>query len=412
MNSKIKPNFSKRTMIYKSETGEEERRNFVVVIIIDHETQEVLMQAFMNEKAWRKTQESGFVHFWSFSRNELWLKGETSGNKLEVKETVLDCDQDCIKIDVKVHGDGNVCHTGRRSCFMKQISIVVPDGSMQKPITNLFEKAGLSITVDNPRTKEGKLEADWISRVAFQRPQEIPDYLKNGHFDVAIVGEDWIANWGYEFPVLLKLPIGRSGNKPVKIVLAVSQNSDFHKPEDLPQGCEVATEYVQLVQRFFLNMGRSDIKIIPSYGNTEHKISFGATAIVDVIESGNSIRANGLKIIHTIMESNTVIVVNPESFVDESKKPWINCFVQLIKGAYQASEHVMLIANVPEKVLQEATQIIGGLKGPSCSSLMKKNWFALQSVIAKEDETKIIFALLKIGVTDIIVNREIPLIMS
>lgn len=226
------------------------------------------------------------------------------------------------------------------------------------------------------------------------------------------MGEDWIANWGYEFPVLLKLPIGRSGNKPVKIVLAVNQASDFRRVEELPQCCEVATEYVQLVQRFFSDLGRNDIKIVPSFGNTEHKIDFGATAIVDVTESGDSLKENQLEAICEIMESNTAIVANPESFTDESKRLYIDCFVRLINGAYQASMYVMLTANVPERVLNDASRIIGGLKGPTHSPLAIKGWFALQSVVPREDEQKVIFELLQIGVTDIVVNRDIPLIMS
>src|SRR3989339_2153546 len=140
--------------------------------------------------------------------------------------------------------------------LMNQIDIVVPDGSMEEVVAGLFAKAGLSITIEKKRTKEGKVGVDWIRRVVFQRPQEIPHYLKNGHFDVGIVGEDWIANWGYEFPVLLKLPIGRGGNKPVKIALAVSQDRGFRRVEDLPQNCEIATEYVQLTEKFFSGLGR------------------------------------------------------------------------------------------------------------------------------------------------------------
>ncbi|MFH1233223.1 MAG: ATP phosphoribosyltransferase [Patescibacteria group bacterium] len=294
------------------------------------------------------------------------------------------------------------------------IRIVIPDGSMQDVITNLLAKAGLPVMIEKKRTKEGRVVAvGWIKSIVFQRPQEIPVYLNSNCFDVAFVGEDWIANWGYKFPVLLKLPIGRSGNKPVKIILAVSQDSGINQVEELPNDCEVATEYVQLVQSFFADRGRNDIRIVPSFGNTEHKIRFGATAIIDVTESGESLRENGLKVIYEIMESSTVIVANPESLADESKRPFINCFVQLINGAHQASRYVMLIANVPNKVIEKASHIIGGLKGPSCSPIKGgKGWFALQSAIKKEDEINIIFDLLQIGVTDIIVKRDIPLIMT
>jgi ATP phosphoribosyltransferase len=292
-----------------------------------------------------------------------------------------------------------------------QIIMVVPDGSMQEPVIGLMTKAGLLVTVNKKRTKEGTVNVDWIEKIAFQRPQEIPHYLHQGHFDIAIVGEDWIVNWGYEFPVLLKLPIGRSGNKPVRIVLAVSQASGFKSIADLPTGCEVSTEYVQLAGKFFAEKGRSDIRVVPSFGNTEHKIGFGATAIIDVVESGKSLEENQLRVICQIMESHTVIVANPNSLADEQKRPYIDCFVRLIQGAHRALDCVMLTANVPENVINEASRIIGGLKGPSCSPLRVSGWFALQSIVPRQQEHTVIFKLLQIGVTDIIVNRDIPLVM-
>ena len=294
---------------------------------------------------------------------------------------------------------------------MSSISIVLPDGSMQEPCMGLMARAGMPVTIAKKRVKEGRVDVSWINKVAFQRPQEIPHYINHGHFDVAIVGEDWIANWRYEFPVLLKLPIGRGGNKPVRIVLAVKKDSGFKTVQDLPQRCEVATEYVQLTQWFFAEKGRRDIVVVPSYGNTEDKVGFGATAIVDVTESGESLRENQLEVICQIMESNTVVVANQKSLADESKRPYIECFVRLIKGAYQASRYVMLKANVPEKVLEEAAGIIGGLKGPSRSTI-GNGWFALESMVLRSSEQDIIFRLSQIGVEDIFVIRDIPLIMG
>ena len=294
------------------------------------------------------------------------------------------------------------------------IEIVVPDGSMQETVINLLAKAGLSVLIEKSRTKEGRvIEAAWIKRVAFQRPQEIPHYITRGHFDLGIVGEDWIANWNYKLPVLLYLPIGRSGDKAVKIVLAVDENSFYQQIDDLPQNCEVATEYVQLAQRWLVANDRPDILVIPSFGNTEHKVRFGATAIIDVSESGESLRENQLRVICEIMQSNTVIVANPKSLADASKQPHIDLFVRLIRGAYQASQYVIFTANVPKQALEKASKIIGGLKGPTCSPLLgKEGWYALQSVVLKKDEKDIMFRLLRIGVTDIVVIRDIPTIMT
>ncbi len=298
---------------------------------------------------------------------------------------------------------------------MEKLSIVVPDGSMQETVLDLFSRAGFPVAIKSRRTKEGTVSVDWIGKVRLQRPQEIPHYLKGGHFDLGIVGEDWIANWGCDFPVLLRMPVGRKGNKAVRIALAVDQNSGIGNVKELPQGCEVATEYVKLAERFFSGLWRSDIRVIPSFGNTEHKIGFGVAAIIDVIESGESLRDNGLKIVCDIMESNTVLVANPESLNDESKRPYIDCFARLIKGAYQASLYVVLTANVPAGVTEEAAKIMGGLKRAThwpLNGCTYDEWFALQSVVPREDEHRIIFELLQIGVTDIVVNREASLIMT
>lgn len=294
----------------------------------------------------------------------------------------------------------------------KTINVVVPDGSMQPVVTDLLAKAGLSVKIGK-RTKEGKTNVDWIDKFFFQRPQEIPLYLNGGNFDLAIVGEDWIANWGFRFPVLLKLPIGRSGTrKAVKIVLAVSRDSGISRVEDLPIGCEVATEYVELTKSFFVSKNRSDIRILRSCGNTEQKIRFGATAVVDITESGESLRENNLVIIYELMESSTVLVANQDSLADGSKKEYINCFTRLIRGAFEASQYVLLTADVPRKVLDKAGRIIGGLKGPTCSPILGKDWFALQSIVPKEKEQEIVLALQEIGVTGTFVIRDIPLIMS
>jgi len=291
------------------------------------------------------------------------------------------------------------------------IRIVIPDGSMQKVVLNLFSKAGLPVSVEERRGK-GHVAVDWISEVALLRPQEIPGYLEAGHFDVAIVGQDWLADWGLGFPVLVELPIGRSGDKPVTIVLAVDKDSNIDRAEDLPDGCEVATEYTRLTRRFFDRMGRPKIRVVLSYGKTELKVGFGATAIVDVVETGESLAANHLKVIHTLMQSSTVVVANPASYADRVKRPYITCFCKLIEGAYRASLYVEMFANVPKAVVAEASQIMKGMKGPTISPLTTKGWYALHALVEKSREHKVIFDLLQIRVTGIVVVRDIPLVMT
>ena len=293
------------------------------------------------------------------------------------------------------------------------LRIVVPDGSMQEKIMDLFNRAGLPITIENRQTGEGKVAAQWIDKLSFRRPQRIPLLLEKGHYDISIVGQDWLANWELNFPVLLEMAMGRASNQAVSIVLAVPKDSLFQNICDFPQNCEVASEYVELTKRFFTTLGRTDILIDRTYGKTEAETRHDATAIVDISESGIALTANNLRIIEVIMISNTVIVAHPKSLSDSNKKPLIDWFVRLIKGSYQASLHMELVANVPRKKLDAAAKIMGGLKGPTCSPIYgMKEWFALVSIVPRDQWDKISFELLQIGVTDIIPKWEIPCIMS
>jgi len=299
-----------------------------------------------------------------------------------------------------------------------RLNIVAPDKSMEGRVKELFQKSGLPISFEKERSNIGKVAGRWINKVVFERPQEIPELIAAGYFDVAIVGEDWIADWGYEFPVLLSMAIGRSKNQAVRIVLAVPKSCEVKdcmgRPAyDVPYAGVVFTEYVRLTKKYFESIGRSDVKIKASHGNTEAKVRYGADGIVDVTETGASLEANGLIVISTLMESNTVIIANPDSLADEEKKQRIEWFVRLIKGAYAAIAYMKIIANVPEEILKQAAEIVGGLKGPTCAPIYgKEGWFALSAIVPKSQWDRISFELLQIGVTDIIPKWDIPCIMT
>jgi ATP phosphoribosyltransferase len=295
---------------------------------------------------------------------------------------------------------------------MKRISLVLADGSMQEYLIELLNQAQLGLSIPKPRTKEGRVRVDWIEEVFFQRPQEIPKYLAKSLFDVAICGQDWIKNWNLEFPELLRIPVGRKSDCPVKIVLAVSKESQIENLEDLPKNSVVATEYVELSENFFAGIERKDIEVVRSYGNTEQKITLGqATAIIDVTETGESIEANDLKIIFELMESNTVVVANPQSYQDKEKRPLIDCLVMFLEATLLARKSVLVMANVPQKSLKKAARIMGGLKSPTSTPLMAKGWYSLQSVVKKDIELKVISQLKDIGATDIIVMADLEMIL-
>jgi len=300
---------------------------------------------------------------------------------------------------------------------MNQIQIGIPDGSMQQKVERLFQNAGLPIQKGGDRVSEAFVDAQWVKQVIYQRPQELSTYLFRNHHDVALIGEDWAANCGLlgKFTVLATLPIGRGGNRPVRIVLAVPETSDVKRPEDLPRGCEIATEYVELAMAYFERMGRGDIQVIRSWGKTEQKPKlFGLTGVIEVTESGRSLRANGLKEVCLLMKSSLLIAANATSYQDSEKRRYIDSLAKRIYGAYQASLYVSLTANVPETKKDEAAETIGGMKGPNYSQNIGngKGFCTLEATVLAEKEDGIILALQKIGVEDIKVVRDIPLIMS
>lgn len=300
---------------------------------------------------------------------------------------------------------------------MNSLKVVIPNGSMESVILGLLDRAGLPVNFDRKASHIGSVEASWIESVALRRPQYIPQRLAEGQYDLAVVGEDWIANWGLEgtLPVLKKLPIGRNGNKPIRIVVAAAQDSGITELHQLPRKCRVATEYVNLAKRFFSTVPRDDIEVVFSFGGTEHLIAEGeATAIVEVTESGRSLTENGLTIIHTVMESSTVVVANPEVYADDRARFHMQFLADLIEGAYQATQHVLIVANVPAGKMDEVCAILGGLEGPTYAPVRTRDgsdWYAVQSVVPKDKEVGIALELKKLGATGILTMDPIQRIM-
>lgn len=292
-----------------------------------------------------------------------------------------------------------------------KIRIVGPDGSMQDWFLATLKKSGINLIDLNSRTKRAATNVPWIESVTLQRPQEIPLYLKEGYFDLAVVGEDWLANWAVDFPKQLVISIGRQSNSSVKIVLAVPENCPWSCSNEIPNGAVIATEYMGLAERLFAQSGQI-VKIIPSYGNTEQKVLYGADAIIDVTETGYSIKQNGLKIIATIMTSGMAIVAHPGSLKDQQKAKYIEHFIAVLKGTLDASIYVRIEANVQASTKSQACGIMHGLKGVTVAPLSIDGWFSITGYIPAVNEQEVIFALMQIGVKDIAVSREASMIMG
>lgn len=294
----------------------------------------------------------------------------------------------------------------------RALRLVIPDGSMMKVVVEWLAKAGISIILANSRIKTGPTNVPFVSSITLMRPQQIPIFLDMGHFDLAMGGGDWFANCCSGAVKLYEIPVGRATNQAVKIVLAVRANSGYKSIKDLPQNATIATEYVELVERYLIEKGRADIKVVRSYGGTEQLVNYGMDAIVDVTETGSSIRANGLEIIETILVSNTVIATSQEAYNDPELRPLIDWFVAVIKGVVEGEKYILLQANVPQDALAQAIETIGGMKGPTVSPLATPGWLELSSYIEKSRQHEIIFDLLQLGVEDICVLDCVSMAMG
>lgn len=293
----------------------------------------------------------------------------------------------------------------------KAFSAVEPDGSMQDPILKINLDGGYRIYFPNKRSKQGFCDDPAVSEFYLQRPQEIARLVFEGKFDLGITGADWLAESDYKPIVLGALPISRKTERRARIALVVSKASGYQSVADLPFGCMVATEYVQITKRYLYENGRNDIEVMYSFGNTEEKIAlFGAAAIVEIVETGSSLVANNLAEIDLIMETEMVIITNEKAYANTFKRAKMECYVRSLIGALRAKEYVRLETNVPESLVDRATEIIGGMKGATKSPLTREGWYALISVVSVKEQNRIISELLQIGVTDIC-RSEMPLIM-
>lgn len=289
---------------------------------------------------------------------------------------------------------------------MIMISLVVPDGSMQKFVTELLIRAGLLDEVMDPATKAGTPAApELVSTIQFERPQIIPWLVEEGRFDVGIAGQDWMRELSVALPTLLEIPHGRSQAGAVSIVLAVPESSEYTCIEDLPPEALVVSEYVHMTRAYCDEHGRRDIEVKAWPGGTERAIRYGARGVVDLTETGRQLKANGLRIADTLMQSSKILVANPTALADASKQPLIKFLAWRLQGAWMAERFVMLVANVHADLVDRAIEIIGGLKGPTVSPVRgTAGYFAIESCIPRLEEPDISFKLSALGVEDIVIT--------
>jgi ATP phosphoribosyltransferase len=281
----------------------------------------------------------------------------------------------------------------------ESLKLVIPKGSLEQATIDLFRRAGWNINV-SPRSYFPTVDDDEII-MARLRAQEISRYVEAGTFDAGLTGKDWILENESDVKVIDDLVYSKVSQNPARWVLAVDAESDYHVPEDL-NGKRIATELVRFTRKFFGERG-IEVEVEFSWGSTEAKVNEGVVdAIVDVTETGSTLKANGLRIIHNLLTTNTQFIANRRAFEDPFKREKIEQIHLLLQAALEARKMVGLKMNVPKDHLDVVVGLLPSLNAPTVSGLYKSEWFSVESVVSEEVVRSLIPKLLKAGATGIV----------
>jgi len=285
----------------------------------------------------------------------------------------------------------------------KRLKLGIPKGSLQSATIALFKRSGWKINVNGrsyfPEINDASIEC------AICRAQEMSRYVENGTLDAGLTGKDWIAENKSDIRVVEDLVYSKVSARPARWVLAVPYDSNIKKVEDL-RGKKIATELVNFTERYFAERNLN-VSVEFSWGATEAKVVSGlADAVVEVTETGSTIKAHGLRIIHELMQTNTQLIVNHESWREPEKRSKVEQIALLLKGALLGEKLVGLKMNVPENKMEQIISLLPSLNAPTVAHLYNTDWFSVEIVVDSGTVRDLIPKLLKAGAEGII---EYPL---
>jgi len=286
---------------------------------------------------------------------------------------------------------------------VEKLKLGIPKGSLQNATIALFKRSGWKIDINGrsyfPEINDGTIEC------AICRAQEMSRYVESGTLDAGLTGQDWISENESDVRVVQDLIYSKVSQRPARWVLAVPYDSNIKRLEDLA-GKKIATELVNFTKKYFAKRG-IDVKVEFSWGATEAKVVSGlADAVVEVTETGSTIKAHGLKIIHELLKTNTQLIANHAAWDNPEKQEKIKQIALLLKGALLAEKMVGVKMNVPKERLNEVVKLLPSLNAPTVSSLYESRWYAVETVVSSSVVRDLIPELLKNGAEGII---EYPL---
>lgn len=285
------------------------------------------------------------------------------------------------------------------------LDLVLPKGSLEVVTLRLFEEADLPVRRASNRAYNASIPDPRIGKVKILRPQEIAPAIQQGYFDLGITGHDCVVETDSHVHEVLDLGFNRDSAAVARIVLAVPGTSPIERPEDVPPGSRISTEYPNLTRRFFERLG-IPVNVLFSYGATEAKIPELADAIVDITETGSSLRQAGFKIVGTLVETSSRLIANRDSWENPEKRQAIEEITTLLAGVIAARGKVLIKMNVPEARLQEVMRLLPAMKAPTVSHLFGTDYYAVETVAVKCQINLLIPELKKHGAEDIL---ELPI---
>jgi len=286
---------------------------------------------------------------------------------------------------------------------VKVLKVGIPKGSLENATIELFRRSGWKISVSS-RSYFPTVDDDEI-HCTLVRAQEMSRFVEMGSLDVGLTGKDWVLENGSDVVVVQDLIYSKTSTAPARWVLVVAEDSPIRKLRDL-KGKKVFTELVNFTKRYFAER-KIDVDVEFSWGATEGKVIEGlCDAIVEVTETGSTLRANGLRIVEELMQTNTQLIANKESYQDPWKREKIEQISLLLQGALRAEGMVGLKMNVSANDLKSLIEILPSITAPTISNLFQSDWFAVEVMVAEKVVRELIPQLLKRGAVGII---EYPL---
>lgn len=289
----------------------------------------------------------------------------------------------------------------------KVLNLGLPKGSLQESTFKLFRKAGFTISVGS-RSYIPSIDDDELSGLLI-RAQEMARYVQDGILDLGLTGRDWVLEQNARVKEVCPLNYAKGGLRPVRWVVAVPSDSPIRRIEDLA-GKRVATELVQYTRRFLKERGIESL-VEFSWGATEVKAPRLADAIVELTETGSTLKANNLRIVDTILESTTVLIANRDAWKDPWKRRKIENIALLLNGALRAEEKVGLKMNVGRADLDRVLKVLPAMQNPTISSLSEAGWFSLEVIVDEKKVRELIPVLKTTGASGIVeypLNKVIP----